>query len=118
MVVVRALSLFLLIGFSINVFAARATLVTTVDRVLVTTGGAFGNCMAYLNQPLRPLGVDCPDQWVTFSCSGDIVPRSEAKGLFETAQIALATGKDVRVYVTDSAKHNGYCFANRVDLFR
>ena len=103
---------------SMNVFAARATLVSTIDRVLVTTNGTFGNCMAFLNQPLAPLGVNCPDQWVTFSCSGDFVTVSEARLMFDTAQIALAMNKEVRVYLTDNLKHNGYCFASRIDLLR
>jgi hypothetical protein len=114
----KGLTLAIAVLASANAFAARATLVSTIDRILVTTNGTFGNCMAFLNQPLASLGVDCPDQWVTFSCSGDFATVSEARLMFDTAQLALAMNQEVRIYLTDNLKHNGYCFASRIDLLR
>ena len=32
------------------------------------------------------------------------------------AQLALATGMEVNVLVDESKKHNGYCFASRIDV--
>jgi hypothetical protein len=39
--------------------------------------------------------------------------------LFTTqAQLALATNKSVMIVVDDSRRHNGYCFASRIDVIR
>ena len=58
---------------------------------------------------------DCPD-WVTFSCSGDFNSKSQGNLKFQNAQLAMVTGKQVALLVDDSKKHNGYCWARRIDI--
>jgi len=36
----------------------------------------------------------------------------------DQAQLALATGKSELVVIDDTRRHNGYCFANRIDVVR
>jgi len=58
---------------------------------------------------------DCPD-WVTFSCSGDFNSKSQGNLKFQNAQLAMVTGKNVVLRIDNSKKHNGYCFAHRIDV--
>ncbi|MCF7989323.1 MAG: hypothetical protein K9M02_02655 [Thiohalocapsa sp.] len=88
-----------------------------VVRVLVSAGEDFGGCMAQLSRdPGRYL--NCGANWVTFSCTGDFTDPVRGYRMLDQAQLALATGRAVGVEVTDSKKHNGYCFAQRIDVIR
>ena len=98
--------------------SAGTTLTTTVERVLVAGDDRFGGCMALLaDSPGRQLP-GCPASWVTFSCSGDFTDPVRAYRMLDQAQLALATDKPVLVQVTDSQKHDGFCFASRIDVIR
>ncbi len=60
----------------------------------------------------------CPPWWVTFSCSGDFTDPIRAYRMVDVAELALATNKKVQVFFRDDLKHNGYCFAYRIDAIR
>lgn len=79
----------------------------------------FGGCMAKLQPgPQTVAGVSCKAGWVSFSCSGDYGTKSEGKYAFDVAQLAMIRNKNVFVVVDDGYKHNGYCYAPRVDTYR
>ena len=98
--------------------AATASFQATIERTLVADADRWGGCMARVNVTLADLGVDCYSRWVTFSCSGVHTTKDVAYRMFDSAQMALALEKRVQLYVTDQKKHNGYCFANRIDVLQ
>ena len=55
-------------------------------------------------------------KWVTFSCTGEPTSKSSAMRLYDSAQLAFVRGRTVRIWVDDTKKHNGYCFASRIDV--
>lgn len=77
----------------------------------------FGLCMAQLNKKNNSLSCS---EWVTFDCNGEFDGNSKtaANNMFNLAQLALVTGKTVRVAVDDTKKINGQCFATRIEAFR
>ncbi len=72
--------------------------------------------MAYLDELLANYSLDCPGNWVTFSCSGDFSNKDAAYKMFDVAQLAYALDREVVVSVDDLKKHNSYCFAKRIYL--
>ena len=64
--------------------------------------------------------LNCPtgDSFVSFEClnkSGQ-VSKNTAVQMFQTAQLALVTGKKVQFVLDDEVKLDGWCLARRVDL--
>lgn len=88
-----------------------------VTKTLIADDGRWGECMAEFNRSLASVGLDCPGNWVSFSCSGDFTTKDNANRMFESARMAQALGFRAYVVVNDQLKHNGYCYANRIDLF-
>lgn len=86
-----------------------------VTRTMVDSG-AFGGCMALLSVNPKTRLPTCASGWVTFSCTGDFNEVVMGYQKLDQAKLALATGKSVYVLVDDSKKHNGYCFARRIDV--
>ena len=85
---------------------------------MVTADSRFGGCLAALTvNPQTKLG-SCGKTWVTFSCSGHFTDSIRAYRMLDQAQLALAMNKSVIVGIQDDKKHNGYCFANRIDVDR
>lgn len=79
----------------------------------------FGGCMAKLQPGPETLGgVSCKAGWVTFSCTGDFGTKSSGQNSLSQAQLAMIRDKPVFVVVDDGFKHNGYCYAPRVDTYR
>jgi hypothetical protein len=110
------LSIVLLLGGAAQVLAAEAVVLADVKRVLITGDDRWGGCMALLSvNPQQSLG-SCAAGWVAFSCSGDFTEPLRAYRMLDNAQLALATGKKVQVWFEDTRRHNGYCFANRIDV--
>ena len=103
---------------SVSALGAEERIETTVERTLATEDGSLGGCMAWLSQKPYDLGLACHqgNNWVTFDCAGKYVSKAAAQRLFDTAQVAQLTGRDVRVIVDDSRKHGHFCLASRVDL--
>jgi hypothetical protein len=64
--------------------------------------------------------LNCPsrDSFVSFDClnkSGQ-VSKNTAVQMFQTAQLALVTGKKIQLVIDDEVKLDGWCLARRVDL--
>lgn len=82
----------------------------------------YGGCMARIS-PGPAAGnlaaLNCTrDIFVTFDClntSGQ-TSKSSAIQMFDTAQLAFVTGKNVNVVVDDSVKINDFCLVRRIDL--
>ena len=59
-----------------------------------------------------------PASPVTFSCTGTFTDAVRAYRMLDQAQLALVTAKIVSVTINDANKHNGYCFAQRIDVLQ
>ena len=98
-----------------SVVAAEAYHFGTVRSLLVQEG-RFGDCMALISPSPDSSLATCKTDWVTFSCSGDFNSRSGGQNKFNQAQLAMVTGNRVLVVIEDTKLHNGYCWANRIDV--
>lgn len=98
--------------------AAMSYINGEVTRVLVNGDDSYGGCMAALSVDPKTLLPACGSWWITFSCSGDFTDPARAYRLVDQAQLALAANKQVLVAFQDDKQHNGYCFANRIDVIR
>lgn len=85
-----------------------------VTKTLVTADTTMGGCMAQLT---LPIGTGCQGNWVSFSCSGDFADKDRGYRMFDMAQMAYSLSKRVTVFVDTTKLHNGYCFANRIDVY-
>jgi len=72
--------------------------------------------MALINKTLSEYGLNCPSAWVSFSCDGTFNTQAIGFRKLDQAQMAMALNKRVHLYIEDSKKHNGYCFARRIDI--
>ncbi len=87
----------------------------------------YGGCMVRIDPAPSDAMLDgsflnCPtgDSFVSFDClntSGQ-VSKNTAIQMFQTAQLALVTGKKVQFVLDDEVKLDGWCLARRVDLIR
>ena len=91
---------------------------TKINRTLVVGSDLYGGCMAATGVDPATLLPGCARNWVTFSCTGDFADPVQAYRMLDQAQLALATDKTVMLEVRDSQKHNGYCYASRIDVIR
>ena len=98
--------------------ATTAVVVTTINRTLVADNGRWGGCMVLLKKTLADAGLSCPSRWVSFSCDGVFTTKDVAYRMFDSAQMAYTLGQRVIVWVDDTKKHNGYCYANRIDVLK
>jgi hypothetical protein len=97
-------------------YCAVAAVTTNITRTL-SDEQYYGGCMAEVDTNLGSAGLACSSNWVSFSCTGDFTTSDTAHRAFDMAQIALVSGARTRVYVDDSRKHNGACFAYRLFLY-
>ncbi len=88
----------------------------------LSDAGVFGDCMAEISKPLSDVTTGCTtyprSRWVTFSCSGTYNSKDAGQRKFESAQLALALGYRVTLLVDNTKKHNGYCYARRIDIYK
>ena len=96
--------------------AATESVAAEVKRTLTVADEKFGGCMVQLSVSPSEKGLDCSTKWVTFSCTGTYTSKSSALRMYDSAQLAFVTGREVQVWVDDTKKHNGHCFANRIDV--
>jgi hypothetical protein len=115
---VKALAAVALLVASAVAGGATSNVVGTVTAVRLDAGSNFGGCMAKLSVSPKTKLPECGASWVSFSCSGQYTDEVRAYRLLDQAQLALAAGRDVQVQVwfDDTRKHNGYCFAYRIDV--
>ena len=126
------------IRYTINVLVTAISIASTpfalASQALtqeVTVGAAlqehnnYGGCMVRIDPTPSDAMLDgsflnCPtgDSFVSFDClnkSGQ-VSKNTAVQMFQTAQLALVTGKKVQFVLDDEVKLDGWCLARRVDL--
>lgn len=113
---VKVLLVALSVLFALPAQTATKVVNANVVRTLVADEERFGGCMAKLDRALVNFGLDCPGSWVTFSCSGTFTTKDVAYRMFDSAQMAFALGKSVSVQIDDTKKHNGHCYARRIDV--
>lgn len=115
-----------ILGSAGSAYAVTGTLTTTVVRTLVSNESIYGGCMANLAaainsatvSPGQP-AVNCGTSgWVSFSCTGTYNSKDLAFYMLDQAQLALSLNKTVSVTVDDTKKHNGYCVATRIDVYK
>ena len=115
-------SALLLIGLTQaeSVYAVQGNLTTTITKTLVTVPETLGGCMAALAVAVNTAvpAVNCPGNFVSFSCNGTYVSKDLAFYMLDQAQLALSLNKRVFVTVDDTKKHNGHCFAKRIDVLK
>ena len=97
-------------GAATGFFAAK------VLGVLIDSAN-FGGCMAFLSVSPTSTLPGCGANWVSFSCTGDFTDTVRAYRMLDQAQLALATQKNAGFSIDDTKLHNGYCFANRIDIY-
>ena len=101
-----------------NAFAQKATIVAHVTQTLVSDGNTYGGCMALIDKTIATQSstpMNCPSKWVTFSCSGVYNSKDIAYRKLDIAQKSEVTGHRAIFYINDLKKHNGFCYAYRVD---
>ena len=98
--------------------ATTVSIETSITRTLASADGTFGGCMAALDVAPADSGLNCPvgSKWVTFSCTGEHATEADGLRMYDSAQLAFVTGRRVRVWVDDTRKHDGHCFASRIDV--
>jgi hypothetical protein len=113
----KSLASTVLIASMLPSIAFAAGVYSKVTTILIDDVN-FGGCMAALETPPSTSGLICKDPWVTFSCTGEFNSKSQAAIKVAAAQLALVTQTKLYVEIDDTKKHNGYCFARRVDNYR
>lgn len=98
------------------VYGAQANINAKVLGTLVAEEALWGGCMARLSVDPQMVLPGCGPNWVTFSCSGDHVSKDIAYRMLDAAQLAQVTDRPAFLIITDEKKHNGYCFARRIDV--
>ena len=111
----RSIGFIYLVLFSASSYSASEFLTASVSKTLIDDSD-YGGCMAKLSPIPSSVGLNCGSSgWVTFSCTGDFNAKEVGNQKFEAAQLAMITGTRVLVRVFDTKKHNGYCYASRID---
>ena len=102
---------------SASAMSASSTVVSKVERVLLDASD-FAGCMVLLRPfPASELP-NCAANWATLECLKEF-PESTgsiASNKLAQAQLALVTGRSVKMRVTDTRIAHGYCFAHRIDV--
>jgi hypothetical protein len=112
------ISALLLILLPTILWADRGYITAHVTRILVSDNGTWGGCMAFLDKVIATqsnIALNCPSRWITFSCDGTYNSKDIAYRKLDLAQKSEVTGHRVKAYIDDRKKHNGYCYAWRLD---
>lgn len=103
----------LLLFVSVSASATTALVVGNVETLFHVDDDNFGGCMVKLSSQPQSQGLNCPS-WITFSCSGQLTSKDNAYRMYDMAQMAMALGNSVSVWLNDEKKHNGYCFVEGI----
>ena len=103
--------------FSATAFAGSQSLTTNVTQVYATEEERFGGCLIK-TADLIDNNLNCKRAFVTLDCAGVLEGNSKGEGQrrLDVATMAMLTGGKVNMIVTDQARINGYCLAERVRL--
>lgn len=100
-----------------NAFSEDKTFNSEVVQVLVDDSN-YGGCMVRLSVDPQTQLANCGSGFASLDCLKQF-PESTAgiaANKLAQAQLALVTGREVRLRITDTRKVNGYCFVNRIDV--
>ncbi len=105
----------LVAGISCLTYAQADVLIVRgkVVESLVADGNRWGACAVKLDKEIGGL---CNGNWVSFSCSGDYTTKDVAYRMFDTALMAYALDREVKVWAQDTKLHNGFCYSARIDV--
>ena len=101
---------------AVNAAADTANITAFVEKTMVTSDSTRGGCVAALSKNPAAVLPSCKKTWVTFSCDGTYTDPVRAYRMLDQAQLALATGLEVQVTVTDARMHDGYCFVEQIKV--
>lgn len=96
--------------------ADTATITAFVEKTQVNSGAFRGGCLVSLSEDPADSLPACRPEWVTFSCDGTYTDPVRAYRMLDQAQLALATGMQVQVFVTDAKMQDGVCVATRIKV--
>lgn len=110
-----------MLGLALGLLAATAAadtanLTAFVEKTMVLSDSTRGGCVAALSRNPAAVLPACKKTWVTFSCDGTYTDPVRAYRMLDQAQLALATGLQVQVTLTDAKMHDGYCFVNQIKV--
>ena len=102
---------------SMGAFAASQNLTTSVTQIYATEEERWGGCLIKTENPIDN-NLNCKRAFVTLDCAGVLEGNSRGEGQrrLDVATLAMLTGGRVNLIVTDQARINGYCLAERVRL--
>ncbi len=98
--------------------AGTATFTTGIKKVSVSNSNINGGCIAQTGVSPSTKLPSCKWGWIAFSCAGKFNAKDVAYRKLDQAQMAVALNKNVAITITDDQKHNGYCFAKRIDIIK
>ena len=114
----RSFLFFILFSIPIVAGAETSTFNATVLQ-LQADSTDFGGCMVKITPSPTTKLANCKENWVSMSCDGTYLSKTDAQRLYTAAQAALLTGTGVRVRINDAFQFNGlnpgYCLLERVD---
>ncbi len=88
----------------------------------ISNSGFHGDCLVQVSKVFSDIISGCTphagSKWVTLSCDGTYNSKDAGQRKFESAQLAMALGYRVSLWVDNTKKHNGYCFAKRIDVYK
>ena len=109
----------ILLFFSVMMFASFSTAAVEFisGKILgtLTDSQNYGFCM--LRVDYQPT-IDCQPYWVSVDCAGDYHGKETSRRLWDSAQLGVALDARVKILVNDSKKYNGYCVADRLDIYK
>lgn len=109
---------FLAMMLSAQAVGDTARFNTDVTRILVH-GSLYGQCMARVTEDIPSLLPNCNAHYVTFDCGAELPgsTRMNSSEKFNVAKTALVMGRSVFIEVIDDQTINGFCLANRIDMY-
>ena len=119
-----ALALSAALGLPTPALAATGNVYGPIVGVLASSdpqpapasGLLYGGCMVFTSATF-PATLNCPANWISFGCDGTFAAKDAASLMYDQAQLAWATKRWASIFIDDSKKINGYCVANRIDLW-
>ena len=119
---IRATTLGICICLSLAAASAQgqvAHVTGKVARIAALTNGSIGECAAMLDVDIvEEAGIDCHAHWITFDCAARKATfgKAAAARMFDSAKLAYATDRSIRVWLRPEAKIGEFCIASRIDV--
>lgn len=104
---------------AMSTFAATSKVTGVTLTQLKAASANFGECTIRVNKDINTDGtaaLECPNSVVvSLGCDGGFHSKSAANNMFTTAQMALALGKTVTIWINDAKQYNeSVCTAESV----